>query len=924
MVRIQSSRRSSAKRFTSLSAGRAFAVIALLALAGCGGGGGTPATNATPTPPETLFVQGNAWTGAMPANAETVTPDEFRRRQMAGELEVVTPTKQQDLRTARQRNVEAERTFLESKTDLSEEEIALLADSRAAANLDGAPTTTLPGGQKVALIDLGSRIEKAAQDYRLARDPANALAVYALSYSLLTDALKAQMPAPDSLRGSTLDQIKQAAQQVDAALATIVDIDNTRLDPDALPEPTGQANTRLEKLGPGNGVDNNGNCTPTGYAKRFWFPLRSFVSPVRDQGRRGTCWAFAAIGSVESRERVQNDNAADLSEQFLVNKVKREWSANDWVDGGSAASALNDAVDRNQALLSESGWTYNRAAGRPANAFDSDVVGTAESYSGACNNYSGWCSPTAHQSQESCATYLGFDFCGYNKMVFNGPGVTASRVRQIWHNDATFNFRLDTYRALLANGVSLLASFPVYVGVQTAPGGVVSDYRKMQMLADGSVVNGSPGGHLVQIVGFISNEELSFPGAAPSAVGGGGYFIIRNSWGCGAGDAGYYYVPADYVSTLFSTIEVLDFDARRSARWNSEQTSPGGTSGLAIDPKGTKLVDLRVADNLASSFTVSHPVANYVRLTVTSDRDGKLFDGQWLTNAPIGGSLFANSLPVNFQTEGTSRLTITARYGTQVVSVTKDILVYNSPPSIDLQGSGAPQQNENFVVNAVVTDRNEVNPVAICAAMTWTVTAPDTIVSGTGCTRSIRFGVTGAREVRVDSHDREGRAGAALVAFNVLPPPVNPYPRVTAFGIYSRDFLRINGQISGCFNNAVANNAVIDLRQLGCKLLGVNVPDRALYFSQLGVENPAAEALTYDWTYTDFYPLAGAAPRTLTARTAVPSYDLNGFLFGSAGSPGVSTHNCTIDVRVNAPEASRSKSLRVWTGQCVNQDAAVR
>jgi hypothetical protein len=649
------------------------------------------------------------------------------------------------------------------------------------------------------------------------------------------------------------------------------------------------------------------------------------VSPVRNQANRGTCWAFAAVGAVESRERVQNNNAADLSEQFLVNKVKREWFASNWVDGGSASGALNAAVDRNQALLSEAGWTYNPATGRPANAFDADVVGTFASYIGACNGYGGWCSPTAHQSQESCATYLGIDVCGYNKMTFDGPGVAASRVRLLWTNNATFNFRLDTYRAYLASGVTLLASFPVYVGFQNAPAtGIVSDYRKKQMRPDGTLVDGSAGGHLVQIVGFISNEELSFPGAAPSTVGGGGYFIIRNSWGCNAGDAGYYYVPADYVSTLFSTIEVLDFDGRRSARWNSEQITPGGASGLAIDPRGTKLVDLRVQDNLASSFTVSHPLASYVRLTVTSNRDGKLFDGQWLVNAPIGGSLFANSLPVNFQTEGLSTLTITARYGTQVVSATKDIIVYNSPPTIDLQGSGSPQQSENFLINAVVTDQNEVNPVAICAAMTWTVTAPDVVVSGSGCSRVIRFGVIGAREVRVDSHDSEGRAGAGIVTFNVLPPPVNPYPRIATFGVYSRDYFRINGEIAGCQNHAVANNFTIDLRQLGCKELGVNVPDRSLYFAQVGVENPTAEALSYDWTYTDYFPLAGTPPRTLSARTTAPSYDLNGFVFGSAGSNSVSTHNCTIDVRVNAPQASRSKTLRVWTGRCINLDPPVR
>jgi hypothetical protein len=51
--------------------------------------------------------------------------------------------------------------------------------------------------------------------------------------------------------------------------------------------------------------------------------------------------------------------------------------------------------------------------------------------------------------------------------------------------------------------------------------------------------------------------------------------------------------------------------------------------------------------------------------------------------------------------------------------------------------------------------------------MTWSVDAPDNIVSGTGCTRVIRFGSTGAREVRVASVDHEGREGSNLEVFNV-------------------------------------------------------------------------------------------------------------------------------------------------------------
>jgi C1A family cysteine protease len=162
------------------------------------------------------------------------------------------------------------------------------------------------------------------------------------------------------VRGATLEQIRQATAQMDAALATQVNLDNARLDPDA------PVTSPVRPRNAGNGVDNGGACTPTGLVRRYWFPLRGFVSPVKDQGERGTCWAFAAIAAVESRERVQFNNAADLSEQFLVNKVKREWYENDFVDGGSSANALNAAVDRNQALLSEGGLDLQpgaRAAG---------------------------------------------------------------------------------------------------------------------------------------------------------------------------------------------------------------------------------------------------------------------------------------------------------------------------------------------------------------------------------------------------------------------------------------------------------------------------------------------------------------------------------------------------------------------------------
>jgi C1A family cysteine protease len=897
-----------------LKRGSLVGLLFALALAACGGGGGGGGSSSAVTPAaETLFVPANAWSGPLPATAQTISADEFRRMHATGELRIMTPASLEAQQAERKAKLEADRAFLESKTDLSPDVSALLAQSRASTELDAAPGVTLTNGRTVGLVGLGSRIEKAADDYRLSHDPANALKAYELSYSMLNDTLKAQLPTPDTLRTATFEQIQTAAQQLDAALGANANLDNTRLDPN-VPPPT--ALNGMNKPTPGNGVDTGGVCAASGYASRYWFPLRGFVSPVKNQGMRGTCWAFAAMAAVESRERVQNNNPADLSEQFFVSKAKIDWYKENFVDGGSAASGLNAAVDRNVILMPESGWTYNAATGRPANAFADGVAGEAASYTGACTGYSGTCSETAHQGQIYCIKVLGIDACGYTSPEYSGGpgGVAPSRVQLLWSNGQSFD--LNRYRGLLASGVSLVASFPVYEGFTSAPNGIVADYA-MQMKDDkGVLVNGSYGGHLVQIVGFISNEQLSFPGSAPSKIGGGGYFIIRNSWAC-AGDGGYWYVPADYVSSLFSSLEALTFDARRSAQWDLDQVTPGGASGLAIDPLGTAVADLRVSKDLANRFAVTHPVANYVRLRVSSDREGVLYDGQWLVNPPTGGTLFANSLPVTFQAEGAHTLTITAQYGQQIVSATKDILVLNSPPSMDLETLGTPQQGENYVINAVVTDINEVNPAGICNAMTWTVTAPDTIVSGSGCERVVRFGTTGSREVSISSHDQEGRTGSRVKSFVVQPPPANPYPRITLFGMYSRDSILSGDIFVGCGFNRVTNNAVIDLKETGCRV-GLAIPPR--YEGRLEVENPSAEALSYDWTFTMNYPNPIFPPLIVERRTTTPNYGPTGVIFGAADTP----YACTLDVRVNAPEASRNKVQRVWTGRCIATPEAPR
>lgn len=879
----------------------ALGLTTLLFLAACGGGGGSSGTTSPPPAAETLFTPQNEWHGATPGDARSVAAEEFRRMHAAGALQIVRSSELADQERARREHIDRELTYLEGQTDLDEDEQALIARARASGDYLGTPVVTLPGGQAVVLLDLGSRIEALASSHRDAHDSVAVLAAYALSHSMLSDELKAQVPTPESLSAASLEEILAARHQLDTVLDTVVDLDRTRLDLEMASPVAAKTSRAIFRR-----VDNDGTCSPTGLARTHWFPLRSFVSPVKQQGMRGTCWGFTAIAAIESRERVQNDTVVDLSEQFFVNQAKHQWLPSEFVDGGSSSRALNAAADRNAVLPPETHWLYNPSYGRPANAFDAGVEGTAASYTSACANYTPTCSESAHQSERYCTTQNGRPFCGYSVMTYTGAGVRASRARLLWKSGQTFD--LNTYRALLASGVSIMASFPVYDGFRNVGAdGRLTDYEK----------NNDGGGHLVQVVGFISNEDMTF-GPATSDVGGGGYFVIRNSWGCGAADAGYYYIPADYVSSRFNTLEALEFDSRRSQRWIDDQSLPGATAGLTIDPRGVSTVDVRVPTNIATTFGVRQPGASNVRLTITSDRDGRLFDGQWVVENPVapGGILFGNDLRVAFQTAGQRTLTLTARYGTQAVTVTKTVIATNTPPQIAFETIGQPQEGEPFVVTALVTDINEPSLADMCNAMTWQVQDPDVIVSGAGCSRTIRFGIAGSRTVRATTQDREGSTASRIQTFSVQPPPANPYPRVASAGLYSRDFS--SNPLIGCQWNAVASGSIVDLRRRGCSLLiGTQVPRFA---AELSVENPLNETLSYQWTLSVRYPADTTPRRTLTTTSTTPVYPVEPLVFGGLDA----ANPCTIDVTVVAPEAARNKRVRVWTGQCIHIEDAPR
>jgi hypothetical protein len=143
----------------------------------------------------------------------------------------------------------------------------------------------------------------------------------------------------------------------------------------------------------------------------------------------------------------------------------------------------------------------------------------------------------------------------------------------------------------------------------------------------------------------------------------------------------------------------------------------------------------------------------------------------------------------------------------------------------------------------------------------------------------------------------------------VQPAPANPYPQVTSYGVYARDALFADGIFIGCGDLAVAAGATVDFRQDGCTLAIIGAPPKR-FRAAVVVQNPDAEALTYDWR-----TIVRVGGVDTTINTVVGSASAT-FVPYSPGNAIAVTNDCRVTVTVNAPDPTRSKSLTVWAGKC--------
>jgi len=227
------------------------------------------------------------------------------------------------------------------------------------------------------------------------------------------------------------------------------------------------------------------------------------VSPVKDQGHCGSCWAFSTTGNIEGQAFIALGSLPVLSEQELVSC--------DYDDSGCKGGLMDQAFGwlssvRSGQILTESYYPYESGDGTTRGC-----GGTAGKYV-LCRGKGGsatdaWCTQFCNDNQ-------GKSLCTPDLCDCTPTGA---------HLGATISGFIDLPKSEDQLSAWLAQHGPISIGVAVPLGAFWQSYTGGIMTESACPGSATPN-HGVLLVGYDLKEK---------------YWIVKNSWGGDFGEKGY-------------------------------------------------------------------------------------------------------------------------------------------------------------------------------------------------------------------------------------------------------------------------------------------------------------------------------------------------------------------------------------------------
>ena len=538
-------------------------LLLTLTLAACGSSGSTPPGD---DPAQTAFFKAQPeFGGTAPAGSETVTPAQFMEAVNSGGKVATAQDLADELAAQQQQDAQNNtdaRAYINKYLDFS---AILQPPSADAVNADGDRLVSVPtaGGPKTITL-MGNAFGKAvlATHARTFPSQVNQYNLYNQLYTDLDITLKKLnntvqqfgLPAPDEVKTYSAERLlalnKQASNVIQEYGAEIYNIAYF-LDPANLEIGAKDQLDRTQK----------GACQAPaagGLYKNFDWPLKALTTTVKDQGQRGTCWAFATVAALEAEIARRDHALVNLSEEDYAGHRFLEWLPRKFGEGGDPIGIAQKASAANYTFAYESQWQYNKSLSRAAHNDTQTYTQTCNNYHDSSVNY-GPCSNTTDQSDWYVTTVGGHLYL-MRRLPNTGAG-SSYRMQSptdFWNqSDLDQSMVILLLRSVLGHPTTITMDArymrqsanagPNMFDMNPDANGFVATQTKQNL------PSGTPDwelDHVMTVTGFISSQNLQKKLPNQPVADDYGYFIVKNSWGDCWGDQGYVYLPWTWVKTF--------------------------------------------------------------------------------------------------------------------------------------------------------------------------------------------------------------------------------------------------------------------------------------------------------------------------------------------------------------------------------------